>query len=147
MGLQTRYQNADKTDCEIAIALPNNVEAWVYRDTSSTGLQWQDCWDSFMNITNWCIGEGPNNGWVNGPDTYQYYQAGFRLINDKNALHEPLDPTYHLLDTNPPPQDTTGWQCKEKCPTLSDEFTINWCIDNCKCKLTNGGISLSCPLK
>lgn len=73
MGLQAVYQNSDKSNCEISVALPNNVEAWTYRGTPSTGTQWQDCWDAFANITNWCVRKGPNNGWVNGPAPYEYF--------------------------------------------------------------------------
>jgi hypothetical protein len=50
--------------CEIAISLPGNVEAWAYRGTNSTGLQQQDCWDSFANATEKCTDYNPNQtGW------------------------------------------------------------------------------------
>ncbi|KAE9977706.1 hypothetical protein EG327_007646 [Venturia inaequalis] len=99
-GVLSRWQNADKTACELAIALPNGAEAWTYRSTPSTGVEWQDCWDSFSNITEQCVKNGANNGWVNGPDDYQYYQAGIRPINDPSGAHsttDPLDPDFTLL--------------------------------------------------
>ncbi|KAL9126567.1 MAG: hypothetical protein Q9217_004397 [Psora testacea] len=67
--------------CEIAIALSSDVEIYAYRGTSSTGAQWQDCWDSFANITETCIQRGPNTGWVPGPDEYQFSQAGIRILS------------------------------------------------------------------
>jgi hypothetical protein len=42
-GLISRYQSPDKSDCELSVALPNNVEAFVYRATPSTDSQWQNC--------------------------------------------------------------------------------------------------------
>lgn len=66
-----KFQDDAKNECELAVALPNDVEAWAYRGTPSTGLQWQDCWDSTANITETCIKNGPNTGWVNGPDDFQ----------------------------------------------------------------------------
>jgi lysophospholipase L1-like esterase len=78
------YQDDNKQECEISVALPDNVEAWVYRGTPSVGDHWQDCWDSFINITAQCVQQGPNNGWVNGPDPYEYFVSlcgvGLRLI-------------------------------------------------------------------
>jgi hypothetical protein len=72
-GIVVAFQNADKTNCEISVALPNNVEAWTYRGTPSTGTEWQNCWDSFYNIIDQCVKEGPNTGWVNGPDAYEFF--------------------------------------------------------------------------
>src|SRR5215469_8149299 len=77
--------------CEIAIVLPNNVEAYAYRGTHSQGLQWQDCWDSFMNITEKCVQDNPATGWVNGPDPYEFFQSGYRKLNGDGSKHAPLD--------------------------------------------------------
>jgi hypothetical protein len=74
----------------------------MYRQTQSTGVQWQQCWDSTQNIIEQCVKEGPNTGWVNGPavqlphsnlltaDKKQFYQGGFRQLNDKSAIHAPM---------------------------------------------------------
>ena len=43
----------------------------MYRGTPSEGKQWQQCWDSTQNIIEKCVANGPNAGWVNGPDPYQ----------------------------------------------------------------------------
>jgi len=54
----------DGDGCEIAISLPNNVEAWAYRGTSSAGLQWQDCYDSLQTGIEKCTDGNPNQtGW------------------------------------------------------------------------------------
>jgi hypothetical protein len=93
----------DQDGCEIAIALPNDVEAYAYRSTSSQGLQWQDCWDSFANITEQCVKDDPATGWVNGPDAYQFYQSGYRKLNGDGSKHGPLNAGDALPDSNPPP--------------------------------------------
>ncbi|KAG4433054.1 hypothetical protein IFR05_011448 [Cadophora sp. M221] len=77
-------------DCEISIAVSTGIEAYMYRQTASTGVQWQQCWDSTQNIIERCVKEGPNVGWVNGPAEYQFYQGGFRQLNDKSAIHAPM---------------------------------------------------------
>ncbi|KAJ4350342.1 uncharacterized protein N0V89_008963 [Didymosphaeria variabile] len=87
--------------CEIAIILPNNVEAWAYRATQSTGPQWQDCWDSFANITEKCVKNDPATGWVNGPDDYQFYQSGIRPLNGDGSKHGQLDGSNALKDATP----------------------------------------------
>jgi len=56
------------TDEEIAMALAGYSEAYFYRGTPSTGDQWQECYDSTANIIEQCIQNGPNTGWVNGPN-------------------------------------------------------------------------------
>ncbi len=81
----------DADGCEIAIVLPNSIEAYAYGGTASQGSEWQDCWNSFANIIETCITEGPNTGWVNGPDVYEFFQAGFRLLNGNGAKHAPLE--------------------------------------------------------
>lgn len=86
--------------CEIAIALPNDVEAYAYRATHSQGLQWQECWDSFMNITEKCVKDDPATGWVNGPDDYQFYQSGYRKLNGEGSRHDPLDGSNALPDAD-----------------------------------------------
>ncbi len=40
----------DADGCEIAIVLPNSIEAYAYRRIASQGSEWQDCWNSFANI-------------------------------------------------------------------------------------------------
>jgi len=77
----------DGDGCEIAIAIPDNVEAYAYRGTGSQGLEWQDCWDSLANITEQCVRNGPNVGWVNGPNIYEFFQTGFRPINGAGNRH------------------------------------------------------------
>jgi hypothetical protein len=49
----------------------------MYRQTQSTGVQWQQCWDSTQNIIEKCVTEGPNTGWVNGPAEYQVQLRSF----------------------------------------------------------------------
>jgi hypothetical protein len=75
-------------DCEVTVAIQGGIEAvlnldslsqnmclifeqWFYRGTPSTGDQWQQCWDSTQEIIETCVKEGPNTGWVNGPNEYQ----------------------------------------------------------------------------
>lgn len=53
----------DNGQCEIRVALTANIEAYLYRATPSTGDQQQQCWDSFENILNKCVKNGPNKGW------------------------------------------------------------------------------------
>jgi hypothetical protein len=75
--------------CEIAIALPNNIEAYVLR-TSNETFQTQDCWDSFENITQKCIHTGPNAGSVAGPDDDEFFESGFRMLNALDSKHSEL---------------------------------------------------------
>ena len=49
----------------------------MYRGTQSTGDQWQQCWDSTQNIIEKCVNEGPNVGWVNGPNPYQVTRSQY----------------------------------------------------------------------
>ena len=77
----------DRDGCEIAIALPNSNEAYAYRGTASTGAQWLDCWDSFASIIENCIKDQANAAWVNGPDEYEFFQAGYRSVNDPSSKH------------------------------------------------------------
>ena len=90
----------DNDGCEIAIVLPNSVEAYAYRGTHSQGLEWQDCWDSFANITEKCVKDNPATGWVNGPDPYQFYQSGYRKLNGEGSKHAPLDGSKALPDAS-----------------------------------------------
>jgi hypothetical protein len=90
----------DQDGCEIAIVLPNEVEAYAYRGTHSQGAQWQDCWDSFANITEKCVKDDPATGWVNGPDDYQFYQSGYRKLNGEGSRHAPLDGSNALPDAD-----------------------------------------------
>jgi hypothetical protein len=93
----------DTDGCEIVIVLPNSIEAYAYRGTASQGLEWQDCWDSFANIIEICITEGPNTGWVNGPDVYEFFHAGYRLLHGNAAKHAPLDASNALQKYCPSP--------------------------------------------
>ncbi|KAI9757450.1 MAG: hypothetical protein M4579_003466 [Chaenotheca gracillima] len=81
---------ADGDGCEIAIALPDKVEAFAYRSVNSLDQHWQQCWDSLANITETCVKQGPNKGSVAGPDDNESFQAGFRPLNDAGAKHPDL---------------------------------------------------------
>lgn len=48
------FATPDGDGCEIAIAIESGVEAWAYRGTHSQGAQWQDCWDSTLNVSEHC---------------------------------------------------------------------------------------------
>lgn len=125
---------AHDQECVIAVALPDNVEAWIYRATAAVDSQWQQCWDATEKIINDCVKNGPNNGWVNGPHPYQYYQTGFRAINPPDAKHDPLDPAKHLGPvgdgggkTEPEPKEPAQLDCnRDCCGTVPD---AQWCID------------------
>ncbi|KAL9617309.1 MAG: hypothetical protein Q9160_007889 [Pyrenula sp. 1 TL-2023] len=82
------FATPDGDGCEIAIAIESGVEAWAYRGTHSQGPQWQDCWDSTMNITETCVKDSLATGWVNGPDDYEFFQLGYRPINGKGSKHK-----------------------------------------------------------
>ncbi|KAL8693852.1 MAG: hypothetical protein Q9218_001408 [Villophora microphyllina] len=77
-------------DCEVSVTIVGGIEAYMYRGTPSTDDQWQECWDSTQQIIEECVKEGPNTGWVNGPNPYQFYQGGFRPLNDAGAIHRPM---------------------------------------------------------
>ena len=62
----------------------------MVRDTASESDQWQQCWDSMEDIIESCVQNGPNGGWVNGPADGQFYEGGFRNLN-QNAVHDTLD--------------------------------------------------------
>jgi hypothetical protein len=96
------------TDCEVAVALPNNVEAWIYRGSPSTGTEWQQCWDSTENIINKCINNDPNTGWWNGPDYGQFYQVGFRPLNGQGSKHDAFDGNHYLDAWEPPIKPPPG---------------------------------------
>lgn len=64
--------------CEIAIGMSRGVELYAYRALGATSAQQQDCWDSFASIIDNKIQNGPNAGWVNGPDPGEYFEAGVR---------------------------------------------------------------------
>ncbi|KAH6699776.1 hypothetical protein BKA61DRAFT_741123 [Leptodontidium sp. MPI-SDFR-AT-0119] len=95
------YSNGN--ECEISVAIANNIEAWFYRATPSTGHQWQECWDATEEVINNCIKEGPNKGWWNGVDEYQYYEIGFRALNDPTAKHAPFDSPNTVVSYALPP--------------------------------------------
>ncbi|KAF1998956.1 hypothetical protein P154DRAFT_523583 [Amniculicola lignicola CBS 123094] len=78
-------------DCEVSVAIVGGIEAFFYRGTESTGDQWQQCWDSTDAIIKQCVKEGPNQGWVNGPNAYQFYQGGFRPLNGDGSIHSPMN--------------------------------------------------------
>ncbi|KAI9772214.1 MAG: hypothetical protein M1840_000963 [Geoglossum simile] len=77
-------------DCELAVAMPDNVEAYMYRGTPSTGVQWQQCWNSTQAIIETCVKNGPNKGWANGPNDFEFFEGGFRPLNDQGAIHKPM---------------------------------------------------------
>lgn len=81
------YATQDGTGCEIALALPNGLEGWVYRKTIASGAQQQDCWDSLENIIEKCLPNGHNSGSVDGPDDGEAFQGGYRTINGPGAKH------------------------------------------------------------
>jgi hypothetical protein len=80
-------QNSGLTDCEIAIAVSSDAEAYFYRGYPAVGVQWQECWDSTQNIIDTCVAGGPNEGWWNGDHAYQFYQGGYRPRNGNGAKH------------------------------------------------------------
>jgi hypothetical protein len=166
-GVVSVFQNSDKSNCEISVAMPNNVEAWAYRGTPFSGSEQQDCFNAYQNIIDQCINNGPNNGWVNGPEVYEYFvslistdqgdeqltpwqQAGFRPINDPSGLHSatnPLDPKFTLIDWLPAEEGTAGWTCKDKCPGNNPSVSVEtWCVKKCGCTIQNSEAVLSCPL-
>ncbi|KAI9776492.1 MAG: hypothetical protein M1839_009526 [Geoglossum umbratile] len=74
-------------ECEISIAIQNNIEAWIYRTTPAKDSEQQQCWDATEQIINNCIQNQGNTGWSNGPDDYQFYQVGFRPLNGPGSKH------------------------------------------------------------
>jgi hypothetical protein len=100
--------------CEIAIGVAFNQELYVQRDTAASGSQQQDCWDQIENIMLQCFNNGPNTGWVNGPDTYEFFQAGIRARGDgskhaKDAFTSGLLPSQIMCSTCGGPKD--GGKC------------------------------------
>ena len=59
-------QDGPKNSCEISVGISPNAEAYMYRTTPPTGVEWQECWDSTMNIIQECIGTLSGKGWWNG---------------------------------------------------------------------------------
>jgi hypothetical protein len=41
-------------------------------------------------VINNCIKNQGNKGWENGPDTYQFYELGFRPLNAAGSRHDPF---------------------------------------------------------
>ncbi|KAI9774110.1 MAG: hypothetical protein M1840_005203 [Geoglossum simile] len=80
-------QDEAKNSCEISVGVSQNAEAYMYRTTPPTGDQWQQCWDSTMKIIEDCIGDSSGKGWWNGNHDYQFYEAGFRALNDRSGVH------------------------------------------------------------
>ncbi|KAH0565674.1 hypothetical protein GP486_000930 [Trichoglossum hirsutum] len=112
-------------DCEIAVALPNNVEAYMYRNSHSQGSEWQQCWDSTQYIIDKCIWGGPNTGWWSGTFQDQFYEAGVRPLNGDGNKHSnhPFDGTSYLGDQPPPPdpkRDSCNNDGSGLCPSVGD---------------------------
>ncbi|KAI1085387.1 hypothetical protein F5B20DRAFT_587438 [Whalleya microplaca] len=74
--------------CEISIALQNNIEAYIYRNTAASGIEQQECWDFTEDLINNCIKGQGNKGWTNGPDDNQFYELGFRPLNGAGSNHD-----------------------------------------------------------
>jgi hypothetical protein len=103
-------------ECEISIAVQNNIEAYMYRGTGPLGSEQQECWDFTENcmilrqaiyasklalltmiiVINNCIKNQGNKGWENGPDDFQYYELGFRPLNAVGSKHDPFSGNDYL---------------------------------------------------
>lgn len=73
--------------CEISVGVTNTLEAWVYTKFPPTGVEQQECWNSTQNIIERCVQNQANTGWWNGDHWYQFYQLGFRPLNDPGSIH------------------------------------------------------------
>ncbi|KAI9766649.1 MAG: hypothetical protein M1839_004789, partial [Geoglossum umbratile] len=80
-------QNDAKESCEISVGISKDAEAYMYRTTPAVDVEWQECWDSTQNIIEVCVKDTANKGWWNGDHVYQFYEAGFRALNDKQGVH------------------------------------------------------------
>ncbi|KAG4430862.1 hypothetical protein IFR05_013646 [Cadophora sp. M221] len=52
--------------CEISVGVSKDVEVDMYWGSPAVGVEWQQCWDSTMNIINNCVKDKNNVGWWNG---------------------------------------------------------------------------------
>ncbi|KAN0070632.1 hypothetical protein V8E54_011501 [Elaphomyces granulatus] len=104
--------DANNQACAIVAALAAGFQAIVYRATPFTGTQQQQCWDSTAFSIN-CTTNPNHLGWVNGPDDYQFYQAGFQSLNAKPpgdlSLHTKFSASQaHATPTPHMPSATSG---------------------------------------
>jgi hypothetical protein len=83
----------DDRDCEVAVLLPNAVEAYLYRRSSADGERSKQCRDSITQIIDDCIKNGPNSGRMVGPGEGREFEAGFR------PLAQPEPPTKGITST------------------------------------------------
>ena len=97
----------------------------MYRGTPSTGVQWQQCWNSTQDIIETCVKNGPNKGWANGPNAYEFFEGGFRPLNDQSAIHKPM-PNQPLSAPSPTtssdptkPSQTACYSGKVSAPFIS----------------------------
>ncbi|KAF2103046.1 hypothetical protein NA57DRAFT_72031 [Rhizodiscina lignyota] len=113
-------QDGDK--CGLAVALPGNVQAMMYRGTAANGSELQECWDETQHIIDDCINSQPNLGWANGPDDFQFYQGGFMSLN----AAMPGSISYSTFDGSnvmPTPTPTTV-SCPDGCTPAGGSFVI-----------------------
>lgn len=93
--------------CEIAVGLTAvgaSMEVFAYHGSMLQEVHWQDCWDSFSNITDKCMkfenrdasGDPQVIGLVEGPDSNERFHTGFRPLNSDQAMHEPISPAQVL---------------------------------------------------
>jgi hypothetical protein len=107
-----KFAKKGDNGCEVSVLLSANIEVYGVRDTASVGDQWQDCYDSFANITEktGCTDFNPNAvGWVNGPDDYEFFQMGYRSKNGDGKLHDNFndgDEMQQFCGTEKPKCDT-----------------------------------------
>lgn len=73
--------------CEISIGVTNTLEAWIASTFPPVGVEQQECWNSTQSIIEQCVQNQANTGWWNGDHIYQFYQAGFRPLNDPGSIH------------------------------------------------------------
>ncbi len=93
-------------DMNLTIVVPfAGVEAYFYRSIPSTGDQWQQCYNETDSIIKQCINNGPNTGWVNGPNVYPFYQGGFR---PKTATSSYISPISTPVASSPPTPVSTA---------------------------------------
>ncbi|GME22952.1 Glycoside hydrolase family 27 [Neofusicoccum parvum] len=87
------YSTNNGDTCEISVGITSDLEAYMIRTTPPVGSQAQQCWDSTYYIVDGCItSERKTKGWWNGNHVYQFYEAGFRKLNN--------DKSYHILSAH-----------------------------------------------
>ncbi|KAG8528285.1 uncharacterized protein KY384_007202 [Bacidia gigantensis] len=78
----------DGNYCEIAVAISDSVEGWMFTNSPPTGVEAEECWVSTQDIIDDCVkADFSKHGWWNGDHVYQYYEAGYRALNSPSAKH------------------------------------------------------------